>query len=106
LNDSPEGSFNESVIGLKESFPENAMAVTIVGEARKFIVRPLPSLRDLKFLITRCQAVLLKAKSPYRLNEVKIALKESTYMYFRKQNMAHHLRPLLCPHVSTAETRM
>jgi len=28
----------ESVIGLNESFPENAMAVTIVGEARKFIV--------------------------------------------------------------------
>jgi hypothetical protein len=62
LNDSPEGSFSESVTGLKESFPENAMAVTIVGEARKFIVRPLPSLRDLKFLITKCQAVAPKGK--------------------------------------------
>lgn len=50
LNDFPEGSVNESVIGLKESFPENAIAVTIVGEARKFIVRLLPSLRDLKLL--------------------------------------------------------
>lgn len=39
-----------SVIGLKESLPENDMAVTTVGEARKFIVSRLPSLRDLKFL--------------------------------------------------------
>ena len=62
MNDSPEGSFNESVTGLKESFPENAMAVTIVGEARKFIVRLLPSLRDLKFLITKCQAIAPKGK--------------------------------------------
>jgi hypothetical protein len=50
LNNAPEGSVNESVIGLKESFPENAIAVTIVGEARKFMVRLLPSLRDLKLL--------------------------------------------------------
>jgi hypothetical protein len=62
LNDSPEGSFNESVTGLKESFPEKAMAVTIVGEARKFIVRLLPSLRDLKFLIPKCQAIAPKGK--------------------------------------------
>lgn len=60
MNDSPEGSFNESVTGLKESFPENAMAVTIVGEARKFIVRLLPSLRDLKLLETKCQEVVLR----------------------------------------------
>lgn len=39
-----------SVMGLKESLPENDMAVTTVGEARKFIVSRLPSLRDLKFL--------------------------------------------------------
>jgi len=50
LNCFPEGNVNESVMGLKDSFPENAMAVTIIGEARKFIVRLLPSLRDLKFL--------------------------------------------------------
>ena len=62
MNDSPEGSSNESVIGLKESFPENVMAVTIVGEARKFIVRLLPSLRDLKFLVTKCQAGAPKSK--------------------------------------------
>ena len=47
----------ESVIGLKESFPEKAIAVTIVGDARKFIVSLLPSLRDLKL----------------RLNDVRIA---------------------------------
>jgi polyferredoxin len=44
---------------LNDSFPENAMAVTIVGEARKFMVRRFPSLRDLKF----------------RLKLVKIAIK-------------------------------
>jgi hypothetical protein len=38
------------VIGLKESLPENAIAVTVVGDARKFIVRRLPSLRALKLL--------------------------------------------------------
>lgn len=62
MNDSPEGSFNESVTGLKESFPENAIAVTIVGEARKFIVRLLPSLRDLKFLIAKGQAIAPKGR--------------------------------------------
>lgn len=49
----------ESVMGLNESFPENAIAVTIVGEARKFIVSRLPSLRDLKL----------------RLKEVRIAIR-------------------------------
>ena len=77
MNDSPEGSFNESVTGLKESFPENAMAVTIVGEARKFIVRLLPSLRDLKLLKQNVRQSRSKARAPYRLNEVKIALKKS-----------------------------
>jgi hypothetical protein len=56
---SPDARGKESVIGLNDSFPENAMAVTIVGEARKFMVRRFPSLRDLKF----------------RLKLVKIAIK-------------------------------
>ena len=51
----------ESVMGLKESLPEKAIAVTTVGEARKFIVSLLPSLRDLKF----------------RLKDVKMAAKKS-----------------------------
>jgi hypothetical protein len=51
---SPEGALNlkgplgvsiESVMGLKLRSPEKAMAVTISGEARKFIVLRLPSLR-------------------------------------------------------------
>jgi hypothetical protein len=46
----PEGRGIVSVAGLNESFPENASAVTIVGEARKFLVSALPSFRDLKFL--------------------------------------------------------
>src|SRR5277367_2632921 len=50
LNGSPDGSVSESVTGLKESFPEKAIAVTIVGEERKFIVSAFPSLRDLKLL--------------------------------------------------------
>ena len=79
-NRSPDGRVNESVMGLKESLPENAMAVTIVGEARKFIVRLLPSFRDLKLLNQKCKPVALKGGEPYRLNEVKIALYESTYI--------------------------
>ena len=63
MNTSPEGSVNESVIGLKESFPENAMAVTIVGEARKFMVRLFPSLRDLK-LLNKCESAALKGGKP------------------------------------------
>ena len=51
MKGSPEGSDKESVIGLKDNLPENAIAVTIVGEARKFIVRWLPSFLDLKFLL-------------------------------------------------------
>ncbi len=49
MKDSPEGNVRESPSGLKESFPENAMAVTIVGDARKFMVLLLPSFLDLKF---------------------------------------------------------
>jgi len=83
LNESPEGNAKESVMGLKESFPENAMAVTTMGEARKFIVRLLPSLRDLKLLRqkkTKFNQVALKIQSPYRLKEVRIALDTSTYI--------------------------
>lgn len=47
-NDFPDGKGIESVAGLKDNFPENAMAVTTVGEARKFIVSRLPSFLDLK----------------------------------------------------------
>ena len=50
MNFSPLGRVMESVMGLKLSLPEKAMAVTIVGEARKFMVFELPSLRDLKLL--------------------------------------------------------
>lgn len=53
----PSESRRESFVGSKESFPENAIAVTISGEARKFMVSRLPSLRALKF----------------RLKEVRIA---------------------------------
>jgi len=48
LNDSPDGRVRESVWGLKESLPENDIAVTMVGDARKFMVLLLPSFLDLK----------------------------------------------------------
>ena len=54
----PEGVWIESVTGLKLRSPENAMAVTISGDAKKFIVLRLPSFLALKF----------------RLNDVRIAL--------------------------------
>lgn len=44
----PVGVEIESVTGLKFKDPENAIAVTISGEARKFIVRRLPSFLALK----------------------------------------------------------
>ena len=44
----PEGNSIESVCGSKESFPEKAMAVTTVGDARKFMVLLFPSFLDLK----------------------------------------------------------
>jgi hypothetical protein len=73
LKDSPDGDVNESVIGLKESFPENAIAVTMVGEARKFIVRALPSFLDLKLLL-RIETYQLREEGiAHRLNDVKIA---------------------------------
>lgn len=50
LNGLPDGRVKESVIGLKDSLPEKLMAVTIVGDARKFIVFTLPSFLDRKFL--------------------------------------------------------
>jgi hypothetical protein len=46
----PSGVMSSSFVGLNESFPLNAIAVTIVGEERKFMVSLLPSLRALKFL--------------------------------------------------------
>ena len=47
----------ESDMGLKLSLPENAIAVTMVGDARKFIVCRLPSFLALKFLAyTECQS--------------------------------------------------
>ena len=39
-----------SVTGLNDNLPLKAMAVTIGGEARKFMVFLFPSFRDLKFL--------------------------------------------------------
>lgn len=51
MNSSPEDSLIESVVGLNDSFPENIMAVTIVGDARKFIVERFPSFLALKFLL-------------------------------------------------------
>lgn len=46
----PSGVMSSSFVGLNESCPLNAMAVTIVGEERKFMVFLFPSLRALKFL--------------------------------------------------------
>jgi len=60
--------------GLKESLPEKDIAVTIVGEAKKFIVSRLPSLRALKFLDMyecRCGAIVIYIH--YRLKEVSMA---------------------------------
>ena len=48
MKGSPEGRVIVSVTGLNDSFPEKAMAVTMVGDARKFIVLLLPSFLDLK----------------------------------------------------------
>ena len=38
LNEPPDGRGIESVTGLNDNFPEKAIAVTMVGDARKFIV--------------------------------------------------------------------
>ena len=50
MNNSPEGNGMESTAGLNDSLPEKDIAVTMVGDERKFIVWALPSFRDLKFL--------------------------------------------------------
>ena len=76
-------------MGLKDSFPENAIAVTIVGEARKFIVRLLPSFRDLKLLNQNVSSSRSRKESPYRLKEVRIALYESTDITGEEQ-MTYH----------------
>ena len=52
-NGLPSEPMSESFIGLNDNSPENAMAVTISGDARKFIVLLFPSLRLLKFLQTQ-----------------------------------------------------
>lgn len=44
----PEGKEMESFSGSKDSFPEKAIAVTMVGDARKFMVLLFPSFLDLK----------------------------------------------------------
>jgi hypothetical protein len=44
----PSEPISSSVIGLKERRPAKAMAVTMSGEVRKFIVLMLPSFRPLK----------------------------------------------------------
>lgn len=58
----PFESISSSTIGLKLSLPENAMAVTTSGDARKFIVCRFASLRPLKL----------------RLNEVRMAAGEGS----------------------------
>ena len=66
----------ESRIGLNDSFPENAMAVTMVGDARKFMVFLFPSLRDRKFLVNhQTEVTLCKSKKKYLLKEVRMAAK-------------------------------
>lgn len=62
MNDSPEGRIMLSVIGLKESFPEKAIAVTIVGDARKFMVMLLPSFLDLKLRLKLVKMARPKCK--------------------------------------------
>jgi hypothetical protein len=59
LKDLPDGNGMLSVMGLNDNLPENAIAVTVVGEARKFIVFKLPSFRALKF---RLKDVMMAGK--------------------------------------------
>lgn len=74
MNGSPEGNVIESVTGLKDNRPAKDMAVTTVGEAKKFMVRLLPSFLALKFL-WRCVGGLdnNNHKHTHRLNDVNIA---------------------------------
>ncbi len=57
----PEGVGMVSVIGLKLSEPEKAIAVTSSGEARKFMVRKLPSLRALKLRLKEVRMAVVLA---------------------------------------------
>lgn len=50
MKDPPDGRGIESVAGLNDNLPEKAIAVTTVGDAKKFIVWLFPSFRDLKLL--------------------------------------------------------
>jgi hypothetical protein len=56
-----------SVKGLKVVVPANAIAVTISGEARKFIVSGLPSFRPRKFRLYDVKIALL---SPFETPSV------------------------------------
>ena len=78
----------ESVIGLKESFPEKAIAVTTVGDARKFIVSLLPSLRDLKL----------------RLKEVRIAF--SSPCLSSRFHCKYVIRCQRCSHTMEGKTHL
>ena len=75
-----------SVIGLNDSLPENAIAVTMVGDARKFIVSPFPSFRDLKFLLK-----LVKIATGNKLVDLSNEGRLWSYRFLR----------LSCLHVST-----
>lgn len=50
LNGFPSGPIRVSTMGLKERSPAKVIAVTISGDARKFIVLLFPSFRPLKLL--------------------------------------------------------
>ena len=71
MKGSPEGRVNASVWGLKDNFPEKVMAVTIVGDARKFMVLLFPSFLDLKF---RLKLV--------KMAENKLNMKKDDYSIF------------------------
>lgn len=66
-NSEPDGVLMLSVNGLKVVVPANAIAVTISGEARKFIVSGLPSFRPRKFRLYDVKIALL---SPFETPSV------------------------------------
>lgn len=59
LNGFPEEVVIVSVRGLNEREPPKAMAVTISGEARKFMVLGFPSLREAKLRLNEERIVLV-----------------------------------------------
>jgi len=50
----------ESTIGLKDNLPENVIAVTIVGDAKKFMVLAFPSFLDLKLRLKLVKIAITK----------------------------------------------